>query len=253
MKPRAIPKIISEEKEEVTDAYKKDMSRFYDKLKKDQEERRNPEKSYFFVAPDILRKKVASYQQQQRESRKPSKATLTDYDRTLTKSIETAQKKKQAGKGVAQLGQQSHQSVPLLVVGNEYGSNLGLMHQANIPLDVDLDHLGEFIEETGLDLYQMFGHGNIKSAQEVDLWKKKFVLGQSLYNPETLGDLGTQMYLLNKWYMQASAKGNKYLGVRIRDKHWFRGDNVMYVHYAEFHQLCYLNSLDKAIISCYCL
>ena len=72
---------------------KKDMSRFYDKLKKDQEARRNPEKPYFFVAPNILRKKVASYQQQQRESRKPSKATLTDYDRTLTKSIEAVQKK----------------------------------------------------------------------------------------------------------------------------------------------------------------
>ena len=42
-------------------AYKKDMSRFYDQLKKDKEARRNPEKPYFFVAPDILRKKVASY------------------------------------------------------------------------------------------------------------------------------------------------------------------------------------------------
>jgi hypothetical protein len=127
------------------------------------------------------------------------------------------------------------------------------MHQANIPPDVDLDHLGEFIEETGLDLYQMFGHGNIESAQEVDFWQKKFVLGQSLYNPEALGDLGTQMYLLNKWYMQASAKGDEYLGVRIIDEHWFRGDDVMYVHYIEFHQLCHLNSLDKAMISCYCL
>ena len=51
------------------------------------------------------------------------------------------------------------------------------MHQANIPPDVDLDHLGEFIDETGLDLYQMFGDGNIESAAEVDIWKKKFVLG----------------------------------------------------------------------------
>ena len=110
------------------------MSRFYDKLKMNQEARRNPEKPYFFVAPDILRKKVTSYQHQQRESRKPSKSTLSDYDRTLTKSIEAAQKKKRAGKGIAQLGQQAHQSIPPLVVGNEYGSNLGLMHQANIRL-----------------------------------------------------------------------------------------------------------------------
>ena len=84
-----------------------------------------------------------------------------DYDRTLTKSIEAAQKKKQVGKGVAQLGQQSHQSVPPLVVSNEYGLNLGLMHQANIPPDVDLDHLGEFIDETGHDLYQIFERKNL--------------------------------------------------------------------------------------------
>ena len=64
------------------------------------------------------------------------------------------------------------------------------MHQANIPPNVDLDHLGEFIQETSLDLYQMFGDGNIESAAEVDIWKKKFVLGQSLYNPQALSDLG---------------------------------------------------------------
>ena len=115
--------------------------------------------------------------------------------------------------------------------------NLGLMHQANIPPDVDLDRLGEFIEETGLDLYQMFGDGNIESATEVDIWKKNFVLGQSLYNPQALGDLGTQMYLLNKWYMQASTGGDFCDGVRIRDEHWFRGDDIMYVDFAEFYQL----------------
>ena len=83
--------------------------------------------------------------------------------------------------------------------------------------------------------------------------RKKFVLGQSLYNPQALGDLGTQIYLLNKWYMQASTGGDFCVGVRIRDEHWFRGDDVMYVDFAEFHQLCHLTSLDKVIISCYCL
>ena len=66
--------------------------------------------------------------------------------------------------------------------------------------------------------YQMFGDENIKSAAEVDIWKKKFVLGQSLYNPQALSDLGTQMYLLNNWYMQASTGGYFYVGVRIRDE-----------------------------------
>ena len=46
------------------------------------------------------------------------------------------------------------------------------MHQANIPSDVDLDHLGEFIDETGLDLYQMFGDGNIESAGRLIFGRK---------------------------------------------------------------------------------
>ena len=61
------------------------------------------------------------------------------------------------------------------------------------------------------------------------------------------------MYLLNKWYMQASTGEYFCVGVRIRDEHWFRGDDVMYVDFAEFHQLCHLTSLHKVIISCYYL
>ena len=60
------------------------------------------------------------------------------------------------------------------------------MHQANIHPDVDLDHLGEFIEETGLDLYQMFGYRNIESAAEVDIWKKKIYTRPESIQPSSL-------------------------------------------------------------------
>jgi phage replication-related protein YjqB (UPF0714/DUF867 family) len=75
------------------------------------------------------------------------------------------QKKKRAGKDVAQLGQKS-QSLPLLVVSNEYGSNLHLLdiHGGK----VDLDQLDEFFKETGLDINQMLLGGDIPCAQEVD-------------------------------------------------------------------------------------
>ena len=44
------------------------------------------------------------------------------------------------------------------------------------------------------------------SASKVDPWKK-FEHEKSLYNPEALGELGTQIYLLNKWYMAACEWG----------------------------------------------
>ena len=132
------------------------------------------------------------------------------------------------------------------MVGNQYGSNLGL-----VPDDYDL---GQFFEDTGLTAHQLFdANAYIESAPEVDHWQKKFVHGQSLCNPEALRRLGTQMFALHEWYMQACGAGDLYLGVRVREEHWFRGDDIMYIDFAEFHQLCHLNSLDKTLISCYCL
>ena len=69
------------------------------------------------------------------------------------------------------LGQQSQQSVPPLVVRNEYGSN---------DLDVDFEELALFYEETGLDLAQVLAER--PSAPKVDLWKK-FEHGEESIQP----------------------------------------------------------------------
>ena len=75
------------------------MNSFFEKVRKQREARENPEKPYFYLAPDLLRKKV---DQKKRKSQKT--LPKLDYDRPLTKSFEAAQKKTRAGKGVAQLG-----------------------------------------------------------------------------------------------------------------------------------------------------
>ena len=90
------------------------------------------------------------------------------------------------------------------------------------------------------------------SAPKVDPWKK-FEHEKSLYNPEASGELGTQMYLLNKWYMEAYERGETFVSVRVRNQHYFRGDDVIYVEFGELHQLCHLDSLDKRLISYYCV
>ena len=56
-----------------------------------------------------------------------------------------------------------------------------------------------FFEDTGLTLDQVTGKAPIQNL-EVDTWKT-YKFGKSLYNPTALNELGTQMYLLNKWYM----------------------------------------------------
>ena len=117
-------------------------------------------------------------------------------------------------------------------------------------MDVDFEDLIRFYEDTGLDLAQVLTEG--PSAPKVDPWKK-FEHGKSLYNLEALGELSTQMYLLNKWYMAACKREENFVSVGVKNQHYFRSDDVIYVQFGELHQLCHLDSLDKSLISCYCL
>ena len=63
-----------------------------------------------------------------------------------------------------------------------------------------------FFELTGLTLDQLTDKAPIQNLQ-VDTWKT-YKFGKSQYNPAALNELGMQMYLLNKWYMQACGKGD---------------------------------------------
>ena len=76
------------------------MKSFFKKVRKQREARENPKKPYFYLHPDLLRKKVDQKKRTSQKTRPKS-----DYDRSLTKSFEAAQKKTRAGKGVAQLRQ----------------------------------------------------------------------------------------------------------------------------------------------------
>ena len=91
-----------------------------------------------------------------------------------------------------------------LVVANEYGSNIEVYRPDNSG-EVSVQDLNVFFEQTGLTLDQVMGKAPIQNL-EVDTWKT-YKFGKSLYNPAALNELGTQMYLLNKWYMQACGRG----------------------------------------------
>ena len=99
-----IPQKLSYEKseKELKAEVQKDVKSFFKNVRKQRQARENPEKPYFYLPPDHLIKKV---DQKKWESQKT--LPKSDYDRSLTKSFEAAQKKTRVGKGVAQLGQQS--------------------------------------------------------------------------------------------------------------------------------------------------
>ena len=137
-----------------------------------------------------------------------------------------------------------------LVVANEYGSNIEVYRPDN-SREVSVQDLNAFFEDTGLTLDQLTGKAPIQNL-EVDTWKT-YKYGKSLYNPAALNELGTQMYLLNKWYMQACGRGEEWRFVRFRDHHYFRGDDILHISFEELHQLYHMDALDKSIISSFCL
>ena len=106
-----IPQKLSYEKseKELKDAVQKDVKSFFEKVRKQREVRENPEKPYFYLAPDLLRKKV---DQKKRESQKTQ--PKSDYDRSLTKSFEAAQKKTRAGKVLHNSDNNRNNQSPLL-------------------------------------------------------------------------------------------------------------------------------------------
>jgi hypothetical protein len=37
-----------------------------------------------------------------------------------------------------------------------------------------------------------------------------------------------EMYALNNWYLDACAREESAISIRVRDEHWFQGNDVMY-------------------------
>jgi hypothetical protein len=77
-----------------------------------------------------------------------------------------------------------------------------------------------------------------------------YVYGQSLVNLDRLSSLGTQMYLLNKWYLKiCEPKEVAWIIGRMRPENYLDYDTI-HVEFNELHQLLNQDILDKSLISC---
>jgi hypothetical protein len=99
-------------------------------------------------------------------------------------------KARRAGKDVAQLGQQSKQSIdPLIVEDGEIVEGV----------PIDKAAIEEFLANIGLTREQVLDLGMTIPTSNYDPYRT-YKYGQSLVNPDHYKSLGTQIFLLNKWY-----------------------------------------------------
>ena len=83
--------------------------------------------------------------------------------------------------------------------------------------------------------------------------KRKYVRGQPLVKPEEVKNLPTRMYELHQWYMNITKISNREsLMVNVKEEHYFH-EKALFVEYSELFQLYNQDSLDKSLVSCYCM
>ena len=122
-----------------------------------------------------------------------------------------------------------------------------------IPDDVNVDELAQWMGATGLSIEQLMGREAVKEAEVVDEWRRQYRYGRSLCNPTNVKQLHTQMYKLHEYYMSFCRQHEfeQYIGVQVRDRHYFHRDDVTWVQFSEIHQLLFMDALDKSLTSCY--
>ena len=104
---------------------------------------------------------------------------------------------------------------------------------------------------TGLTPQQLIGGGSIPTTN-FDIYRT-YEYGRSLVNPKSLSSLGTQMFLLNKWYLRVYDNKEAWLVVRIRPEHYSSGYDVLHIEFNELQNLLNRDALDKSFLSCWCL
>ena len=103
----------------------------------------------------------------------------------------------------------------------------------------------------GLTAEQLMG-GALIPTDDYDIYRT-YVYGQSLVNPKYYSSLGTQMFLLNKWYLKVTENDEvAWLVAKVRPEHYL-GYDVVHIEFNELHQLLHRDALNKSLVSCWCL
>ena len=138
----------------------------------------------------------------------------------LESHMTISRRSQKKGKQVPQLGEQDAQSVPPLKVFDDKAAQ------------DSQQHIGSTTDYPISDLaYQYVAGGNLV---------------------ENVKSLTTKMRQLHTWYKKESKKGTISIMVAVKEEHYFQ-EYAVSVDFTELFQLYNLRTLDKSIISCYCL
>jgi hypothetical protein len=231
----------------------------YDKTDEEiDEEVREGLKAHFTRKPPPPKEKVPDEVAEHfiRMARAPApKPVASDYERIL-KKLDQAKRnkassswskeavrssKEKSGKTVPQLGKQTVQSIPPLIVPTQVG--------IDPPMVITEEHRKMAAEAGCANVYQFLGLEPMEEKPEA----RKYVRGEPMLPPEEVEKLPTRMYELHKWYMHITKTTNREsLMVKIKAEHYYH-EKDLWVEFSELFQLFKADAIDKSLVSCYCL
>ena len=164
------------------------------------------------------------------------------------KEREKAESKK-SGKQVAQLGEQSKQSIAPLIV-EAFCPDAPEIIQAAAAQGLTVTSAREQAANLGITLRELLGLDEAPVKEVVITYVKN----GPLVEPAQEKDLPPQMKGLLKWYKGYIKNKNakEYIYAEVRHEHHFKHYYVQ-IELSELFQLFNLRELDKSIISCYVL
>jgi hypothetical protein len=105
------------------------------------------------------------------------------------------------------------------------------------------------VAETGLSKAQLQGKEKVPVHEGAG--RKPFVLGQPLMWPGFIDSLPTRMHELHNWYMKYSSEGNIMFAARIKDSHFHRGMDDVWIELVSLWDLYHQDALDKSLLSAF--
>jgi hypothetical protein len=110
----------------------------------------------------------------------------------------------------------------------------------------------KWADEWGMSVEDVLTSQDERFPNAVVAPKPKFVMGGPLVIKEMLEDLPTNMRYLHTWYMNEAKNGRIMIVACVPWEYYGRPEEI-HVDFDELFQMYNCDTLDKSLMSCYCL
>jgi hypothetical protein len=116
----------------------------------------------------------------------------------------------------------------------------------------DLEIAEKWAAEWGMSVEDVLASQDERFPKAVVVPKPKFIMGVPLVSKEKLEDLPINMRYLHTWYLNEAKNGRTMIVARVPREYYGRPKDI-HIDFDELFQMYNCDTLDKSLMSYYCL